>query len=159
MTVICSVDSPLGLLTLAAEDGSLVGLWMQDQKYFRADVPADAPVDPDAAPFSQVRAWLAAYFAGKNPPVDFPLNPRGTAFQRRVWQALRDIPYGQTTTYGQLARDLQSSARAVGTAVGRNPISLLIPCHRVLGADGSLTGYAGGVERKKYLLTLEGERA
>lgn len=156
MIVVCSVSSPLGLLTLAAEDGKLIGLWLENQKRFRAGVPADAPTDPAAAPFSQARAWLDTYFAGQRPAVDFPLDPRGTDLQRRVWQALRDVPYGQTTTYGQLAKKLQSSPRAVGGAVGRNPLSILIPCHRVLGADGSLTGYAGGIERKRLLLTLEG---
>ena len=156
MIVCCKVPSPLGPLTLAAEDGALIGLWLENQRYFRAGMPSDAPVDPQAAPFAQVRVWLDAYFAGQNPPVVFPLHPRGTAFQQRVWQALTAIPYGKTATYGQLAAALRSSARAVGSAVGRNPISILIPCHRVLGADGSLTGYAGGLENKKRLLRLEG---
>ncbi len=161
MIVCCTVPSPLGLLTLAAEDGALIGLWMENQRSFRAGVPQDAPIDPRAAPFARARAWLDAYFAGQNPPVDVPLRPHGTDFQRRVWRALGEIPYGQTATYGQLAEQLGSSPRAVGSAVGRNPLSLLIPCHRVVGADGSLTGYAGGIERKKALLTLEakGERA
>ena len=102
------------------------------------------------------RCWLDAYFAGERPGVaDVPLAPRGTAFQRRVWDALLAIPYGETRTYGELAVALGSSARAVGSAVGKNPISVIVPCHRVLGAGGSLTGYAGGLERKRALLALE----
>lgn len=161
MIVCRTVSSPLGPLTLAAEDGALIGLWLENQRYFRAGVPQDAPIDPQAAPFARAVAWLESYFAGQDPPAEVPLRPRGTDFQRRVWQALEEIPYGATVTYGQLAAELHSSARAVGAAVGRNPISILIPCHRVVGADGSLTGYAGGVDRKKYLLALErkGERA
>ena len=155
MIVCCTLASPVGPLTLAAEDGKLIGLWLENQKHFRAGIPQDAPFDPASAPFLQAKRWLDAYFAGLRPPVDFPLCPRGTDFQRRVWLALTEIPYGQTVTYGQLAAALRSSPRAVGAAVGRNPISILIPCHRVLGADGSLTGYAGGMENKRYLLTLE----
>ena len=136
MIVCCTVPSPLGPLTLAAEEGKLIGLWLQNQKHFRAG--------------------LDAYFAGQNPPLEVPLDPQGTDYQLRVWRALREIPYGQTVTYGQLAKKLGSAARAVGVAVGRNPVSILIPCHRVVGADGSLTGYAGGLENKKRLLRLEG---
>ncbi|MDR1852775.1 MAG: methylated-DNA--[protein]-cysteine S-methyltransferase [Propionibacteriaceae bacterium] len=99
-------------------------------------------------------AWLDAYFAGLNPPIDFPLAPAGTPFQLKTWGRLREVPYGTTTTYGQLAGG--TSARAVGSAVGRNPISILIPCHRVVGAGGSLIGYAAGIERKQALLELEG---
>ena len=102
------------------------------------------------------RRWLDAYFAGERPDVaGLPLAPRGTAFQRRVWSALLAIPYGETRTYGELAAALGSSPRAVGSAVGKNPISVIVPCHRVLGADGSLTGYAGGLDRKRAILELE----
>ena len=101
------------------------------------------------------RAWVEAYFAQKPLPGMPALAPRGTDFQQRVWRMLREIPCGQTTTYGELAKALRSSPRAVGSAVGRNPISLLIPCHRVVGAGGQLTGYAGGLDRKQYLLQLE----
>ena len=156
-TYIARVDSPLGPLTLAAEGGRLIGLWLAGQKYERAGLPADVREEPEAAPFPCARDWLTAYFAGQSHDASgVPLDPRGTSFQRRVWALLRQIPYGQTVTYGQLARRLHSSARAVGGAVGRNPISILIPCHRVLGTDGRLTGYAGGLEIKRRLLLLEG---
>lgn len=156
MIYVTSIEAPVGHLTLAAEDGAVIGLWIAGQKYFMAGV-RDAVEAPAAPPFDAARRWLNAYFAEERPATpDFPLAPRGTAFQRRVWQALREIPYGHTVTYGELATRLGSSARAVGSAVGRNPISILIPCHRVLGADGSLTGYAGGLENKKRLLALEG---
>ena len=157
MADFCYMDSPVGRLTLAADSGAMIGLWLENQRYYAAGLPETARENPDAAPFPLVREWLSRYFAGENPdPCVLPLAPRGTDFQRRVWQALRQIPYGQTAAYGQLARALHSSARAVGGAAGRNPISILIPCHRLLGADGSLTGYAGGPENKKRLLLLEG---
>ena len=148
------IKSPVGLLTLASNGEVLTGLWLEGQKYFMAGVtestPADLPV------FEETAAWLQAYFAGENPGSAPALRPRGTPFQQRIWQALTEIPYGETTTYGALANRLNvHSARAVGSAVGRNPISILIPCHRVLGADGKLTGYAGGIERKKFLLNIE----
>ena len=153
------VPSPLGEILLAAEDGALCGLWFVGQKYEGAGLPAGSgPGSASADPaLEKAQAWLASYFAGENPKIDFPLAPRGTAFQRRVWAALADIPRGETSSYGALAERLGcGSARAVGSAVGRNPISVLIPCHRVLGANGSLTGYAGGLERKRALLKLEG---
>ena len=153
------VSSPLGEILLAAEGGALCGLWFVGQKYEGAGLPAGSapgPVSADPA-LEKAESWLESYFAGGNPKIDFPLAPRGTAFQRRVWAALTDIPRGETSSYGALAEKLGCrSARAVGAAVGRNPISILIPCHRVLGANGSLTGYAGGLERKRALLALEG---
>ncbi len=157
-----TVPSPLGEIRLAAEDGALCGLWFTGQKYEAAGLPKDAePVSADGDEIlARAARWLTAYFAGENPAVDFPLEPRGTGFQKRVWRALPEIPYGKTTSYGGLAEKLGCrSARAVGAAVGRNPISILIPCHRVLGAGGGLTGYAGGLERKQALLTLEGAEA
>ena len=153
------VPSPLGEILLAAEDGALCGLWFVGQKYEGAGLTAGSTPGPVSADpvLKKAQAWLESYFDGANPEIGFPLAPRGTAFQRRVWAALTDIPHGQTRSYGALAERLGCrSARAVGTAVGRNPISVLIPCHRVLGANGSLTGYAGGLERKRALLRLEG---
>ena len=153
------VPSPLGEILLAAEDGALCGLWFVGQKYEGAGLTAGSTPGPVSADpvLEKAQAWLESYFDGANPEIGFPLAPRGTAFQRRVWAALTDIPHGQTRSYGALAERLGcGSARAVGAAVGRNPISVLIPCHRVLGANGSLTGYAGGLERKRALLKLEG---
>ena len=154
-------DSPLGPITLAGEDGALTGLWFDGQKYFGAGLPAGTP-EGEPPVFRQVRAWLDRYFRGGDPCSAPPLAPAGTAFQRAVWEVLREIPYGRTATYGQVAQAAgrglgrNTSPRAAGSAVGRNPISLLIPCHRVVGAGGSLTGYAGGLERKEALLKLEG---
>ena len=154
-------DSPLGPITLAGEDGALTGLWFDGQKYFGAGLPAGTP-EGEPPVFRQVRAWLDRYFRGEDPGPATPLAPAGTAFQRAVWEVLREIPYGRTATYGQVAQAAgrglgrNTSPRAAGSAVGRNPISLLIPCHRVVGAGGSLTGYAGGVERKQRLLIHEG---
>ena len=149
--------SPLGEITLAAHEGRLIGLWFAGQKYDRAGLDKLPPRagEADRAALDAACRWLDGYFAGQPLPEAPPLAPRGTAFQRRVWAELGGIPYGKTVSYGELARRLGSSARAVGAAVGRNPISVLIPCHRVLGADGGLTGYAGGLERKKRLLELE----
>ena len=148
-------ESPVGVLTLAGEGENLVGLWLEGQKYFGAGLELSAEGDLPA--FDRARDWLDRYFAGKRPaPSELGLTPVGTAFQRAVWAQLCKIPYGETVTYGELAKQLQTSARAVGSAVGRNPISIIVPCHRILGADGSLTGYAGGVERKQWLLEHEG---
>lgn len=148
--------SPLGEILLAEEAGALCGLWFRGQKYEGMGLPAPGPAE-DAETLRRARRWLERYFAGERPERDFALAPRGTAFQRAVWQALLELPYGKTTSYGALAATLGCrSARAVGAAVGRNPVSLIIPCHRVLGADGELTGYAGGLERKRALLALEG---
>ena len=160
MTAVYTLPSPLGLLTLAADGDALTGLWMEGQKYFRAGISNDVK-EMDLPVFSLAEAYLRAYFAGAPLPPLPPLRPAGTAFQQAVWALLAEIPSGRTRTYGALAealreRGLGGSPRAVGAAVGRNPISILIPCHRVVGADGSLTGYAGGVERKRFLLELEG---
>ena len=158
---VCDYESPLGKMLLAADGDGLTGAWFYGQRYFArglegaeknagAGVPADSPV------LLAARCWLDAYFAGERPGVaDVPLAPRGTAFQRRGWDALLAIPYGETLTYGELAAELGSSPRAVGAAVGKNPVSVIVPCHRVLGADGSLTGYAGGLQRKRALLEFE----
>lgn len=148
--------SPLGTLTVAEENGALTALVIEGQKY--ADRHLAGEGQEEETPVLRAAArWLDAYFAGENPAVStLPLAPAGTAFQQRVWQELRRIPYGETESYGALAARLGSSARAVGAAVGRNPLSILIPCHRVLAADGSLTGYAGGLANKEKLLRLEG---
>ena len=152
--------SPLGGITLASDGEALIGLWFDGQKYFGATLGANA-VEQELPIFDAARQWLATYFAGAEPDFTPPLRPRGTAFQLAVWDALRSIPYGKTTTYGEIAAQLGRSgaaARAVGSAVGHNPISLIIPCHRVLGAGEALTGYAGGLDRKRRLLELEGNR-
>lgn len=154
------IPSPLGTLTLASNGSALTGLWLPEQKYFPASLPE---AQPDLPLFAQAEAWMREYFSGSNPPIPFPLEPAGSPFRRQVWDLLLQIPYGQTTTYAALARQVAAmqgrssmSSQAVGGAVGHNPISILIPCHRVLGSDGSLTGYAGGVEKKRWLLELEG---
>ena len=159
MTNCMTVPSPVGNLLLTSNGSAVTGLWLEGQKYYARTVQEPTRENPDDPALRQAQAWLAAYFAGEFPlPPLPPLAPEGTAFQRRVWDLLLAIPYGSTTTYGTLARELglsPASARAVGSAVGHNPISILIPCHRVLGADGRLTGYAGGLERKRFLLELE----
>lgn len=153
------IHTPLGALTAARSAAGLSGLWFDDQKHHPGTlaVPEDDGGDPV---LSATEAALTAYFSGK--PFELPpLDPAGTAFQREVWRALLAIAPGQPSTYGALAGRLgrASAARALGAAVGRNPISVLVPCHRVVGADGSLTGYAGGLDRKKALLSLEGKPA
>lgn len=153
-------DSPLGKMLLAADDDGLVGLWFQGSRYFGAGVPRRELADTEV--LRRGRAWLDVYFHGGQPDFTVPLHLRGSEFQRSVWALLREIPYGTTVTYGQLARTLSArrggapvAAQAVGGAVGRNPLSLVIPCHRVVGAGGSLTGYGGGLARKAWLLELE----
>jgi len=149
--------SPLGEILLAADEAGLFGTWFTGQKYFARGLDATAPAGETDALRAAVR-WLDIYFSGREPDFTPPLHLRGTPFQKEVWQLLLGIPYGETSTYGAIAGQLgvHASARAVGGAVGRNPVSLIVPCHRVVGADGSLTGYAGGVGRKRRLLMLEG---
>ncbi|MET8578272.1 methylated-DNA--[protein]-cysteine S-methyltransferase [Streptomyces sp. NPDC005012] len=151
------VDSPYGVLTLVAEDGVLCGLYMTQQRHRPAEETFGERVAADEGPFPAVTEQLAAYFAGGLTEFDVPLRLNGTPFQRAVWERLRAIPYGQTRSYGQLAVELGSpgSSRAVGLANGRNPVSIIVPCHRVIGAGGSLTGYGGGLERKQRLLEFE----
>ncbi len=157
-------DSPLGLITLAGEGEALTGLWFEGQKYFAQGL-GNGWKEKELPVFKQARRWLDIYFGGQAPSFTPPLSPQGSFFRKAVWQILLRIPYGSTVTYGEIARMLEKenafprvSARAVGGAVGHNPISLIIPCHRVLGSDGSLTGYGGGLERKAALLRLEGAR-
>lgn len=165
--------SPLGKIYMASDGDAIIGLWLEGQKYFLQTMGPDAQ-EADLPIFRQTAAWLDAYFAGKRPQSgngtvsdalpELPrLAPRGSEFRQRVWRLLLEIPYGEVTTYGALAKRLAEesgrmsmSAQAVGGAVGHNPISILIPCHRVVGSDGSLTGYAGGIEKKAALLRLEG---
>ncbi len=155
MDYTCHYDSPLGGITLSSDGEALTGLWFDGQKYF-ADTLDTEHVEKRLPVFDEAVRWLDLYFGGEVPDFTPELSPRGSAFRRRVWDALLAIPYGHTTTYGEIAKKLGcKSAQAVGGAVGRNPVSLLIPCHRVLGADGSLTGYAGGVDKKRSLLALE----
>ena len=152
--------SPLGGITLASDGTALTGLWFDGQRHFARGLD-DAHTEQALPVFDEADRWLDRYFSGADPGPVTPLRPKGTPFQTAVWEALRSIPRGETATYGQIARTLQkcngrrTSARAVGGAVGRNPVSLMIPCHRVLGANAALTGYAGGVERKAWLLALE----
>ncbi len=153
--------SPLGKILLASDGHALTGLWFEGQKYFAAKLERDHE-EKDLPVFAQVAEWLVLYFNGKNPAFTPPLTLKGTPFQKEVWEAMLAIPFGQTTTYAKIAaqiakhRGLASmSAQAVGSAVAHNPISLIIPCHRVVGSDGSLTGYAGGIEKKEWLLAME----
>ena len=148
--------SPLGELTVAADETAILALTFSGQKYETEHIP-DSAVERETPLLLAACRWLDAYFAGEKPESGLlPLNPQGSVFRRLVWRELLLIPYGQTVAYGEIAHKLGASARAVGGAVGHNPISILIPCHRVVGADGGLTGYAGGLERKKQLLALEG---
>ena len=149
------IPSPAGQLRLASDGTDVTGLWLEGQKYFAAGLDPASLNAPDLPVFLETRRWLEDYFAGRRPPALPPMSPAGTIFRQSVWRRLLEIPYGQTCTYGDLAAELGSSPRAVGSAVGHNPISILIPCHRVLGTDDSLTGYAGGLEKKRFLLALE----
>lgn len=160
ITYLTTLPSPVGTLTLAADGTALTGLWLEGQKYFGAGF-SDTVQEKDLSVFREAEAWLKAYFAKAPLPALPPLAPQGSSFRQAVWQLLLEIPYGTVTTYGALAqklrdRGISAAAQAVGGAVGHNPISILIPCHRVVGSDGSLTGYAGGVAKKQFLLELEG---
>lgn len=156
--------SPIGLLTIACDGVSVSGLWLEGQKYFLDTLP-EMPVRRDALElFDKARDWLDRYFEGEKPDIrELPLSPIGGEFRQAVWQCLCEIPYGEVTTYGAIAKRVAGqlgkenmSAQAVGGAVGRNPISIIIPCHRVVGSNGSLTGYAGGLDKKILLLQHEG---
>lgn len=154
-------DSPLGGILLAADDVGLTGLWFDGQKYFARGL-SNERIAQETPILTEAKRWLDIYFTGKKPDFTPPLHPIGSAFRRSVWEILLQIPYGQTATYGEIARQLakkqgldRMSAQAVGGAVGHNEISIIIPCHRVVGADGSLTGYAGGISKKETLLKLE----
>lgn len=155
----CLYPSPLGEIRIASDGAAVTGLWLPGQSGEAAVAAMGATVGEDDL-LRMTRAWLDRYFDGEEPDFMPPLRPAGTPFRERVWALLRAIPYGETTTYGALAYSLSSpggrmSAQAVGGAVGSNPIAILIPCHRVIGAGGALVGYAGGVEKKAFLLALE----
>ncbi len=156
--------SPVGLLTLAGKEEKLIGLWIEGQKYF-PEIQSNTFERQDSLPlFLQTEEWLSRYFHGEKPSLsELPLSPEGSPFRQIVWKLLCEIPYGEVTTYGSLAKKAAAqlgkdsmSSQAVGGAVGHNPISIIIPCHRVVGSNGSLTGYAGGIETKIKLLRQEG---
>lgn len=159
--VLFHYDSPLGRMTAAFEGAYLIGLWFDGQKHF-GSILNDAAEERDGPLPEQTQLWLDQYFSGIKPSFTPPLHLIGTAFQRTVWSCLMEIPWGATATYGDIAERTAAilgrssmSAQAVGGAVGRNPVSIIVPCHRVIGADGGLTGYAGGILRKEKLLSLE----
>ncbi|MCR4950129.1 MAG: methylated-DNA--[protein]-cysteine S-methyltransferase [Solobacterium sp.] len=162
MDYIRGIQTPLGPMTMASDGEALTGLWFDGQKYDRAHLSEDVR-EQDLPVFAECAAWLKEYFSGRDPGFIPALHLRVTPFQREVLNILQNIPYGKTMTYGQIAALLAKqlgkktmSAQAVGSAVGHNPVSLIIPCHRVIGADGSLTGYAGGIDKKRSLLEMEG---
>ena len=160
MEYIYEYDSPMGRLTMSSDGESLTGLWVENQKYFKSTLGTEFE-KKQLAVFDAVIAYLERYFKGEKPEMNFNLKPKGSDFRQRVWQMLLEIPYGETTTYGKIAKALEAetgkrvSAQAVGGAIGHNPILILVPCHRVIGSDGSLTGYASGMDKKQYLLDLE----
>ena len=161
MQYISHYRSPIGNILLAADEIGLTGLWFEGQKYFALHLDKERE-EKEIPLFEKVKQWLDIYFSGKEPDFTVPLHFAGTDFQKEVWEILCAIPYGQTMTYGEIAKQiaakkglLRMSAQAVGGAVGHNEISIIVPCHRVVGANGSLTGYAGGIEKKMYLLKLE----
>ena len=161
MVYTCKYASPIGNMLLAADEIGLTGAWFEGQKHFTSTLTKEH-TQKETEILTQAKNWLDVYFSGEDPKFTPPLNPQGTPFRKAIWEILLRIPYGQTVTYGEIAKAFaqekglaKMSAQAVGGAVGHNPISLIIPCHRVVGVDGSLTGYAGGIERKRKLLELE----
>ena len=157
-------DSPLGEITLGGDGENLIGLWMNNQKYFAETLKGRVEEKSGLPVFAGTKKWLDAYFAGEKPAIsELPLAPMGSEFRKAVWDILCEIPHGQCTTYGEIARKMAArmnrksmSSQAVGGAVGHNPISIIIPCHRVVGSNGSLTGFSGGIDKKIKLLELEG---
>jgi methylated-DNA-[protein]-cysteine S-methyltransferase len=158
----CKWESPLGGITIASDGVNITGLWFEGQKYFASTLEKENETK-DLPIFEQTKEWLRCYFSGKEPNFTPPISFIGTEFRKEVWKILCKIPYGQVATYGEIAKIIatkqgkeQMSAQAVGNAVGHNPISIIVPCHRVIGSDSSLTGYAGGLTKKIKLLSLEG---
>ena len=161
MVYTCKYKSSIGDILLATDEIGLIGLWFEGQKYFANTLP-DEHIPQETEILTETIKWLDMYFSGEEPNFTPPLHPSGSSFRQAVWQILLQIPYGQTITYGEIARKIaetkntsRMSAQAVGGAVGHNEISIIIPCHRVVGTNGSLTGYAGGMEKKVALLKLE----
>jgi methylated-DNA-[protein]-cysteine S-methyltransferase len=161
MEYIHNIKSPVGMLTVSSDGENVSGLWIAGQKYFAKTLEKGA-LEQNLPIFDAVQKWLDRYFSGEEPDFILPLMPKGSPFQKSIWKILCKIPYGQTTTYGEVAKQFENeiknrtSARAAGNAVGRNPVSILIPCHRVIGKKGGLTGYAGGIDIKSKLLLMEG---
>jgi methylated-DNA-[protein]-cysteine S-methyltransferase len=155
------VASPVGPLTIVAKGGSITALYMDAQRHAPDPAEFGLPGNPGDEPFAIAARQLDAYFGGQLTEFSLPLALAGTDFQREVWAGLRDIPYGQTVSYGELAHRIgrPAAGRAVGLANGRNPVAIVVPCHRVIGSDGSMTGYGGGLDRKRFLLALERRRA
>lgn len=153
MTYIWKYSSPLGVITLASDGDNITGLWFERQKHYLGDVKEYQ--EKHLTIFDKTIKWLDIYFKAENPNIKIPIKFNGTDFRCKVWNELTKIPYGKVISYGDIAKTLKTSARAVGNAVGYNPISIIVPCHRVIGSDGSLTGYAGGLNIKKELLKLE----
>jgi methylated-DNA-[protein]-cysteine S-methyltransferase len=159
-----SYVSPLGILTLASDGKHLIGVWFDGQKYFADTIKGNVAENSDLPVFTATKKWLDAYFIGKKPAIsELQPAPAGSEFRKAVWSILCEIPYGQCRTYGEIAKKIafrmnkkNMAGQAVGGAVGHNPISIIIPCHRVVGTNGSLTGYGGGIDRKVKLLELEG---
>lgn len=164
MVYIAKYKAPIANITLAEENNALIGLWMEGQKYYPASLIERAERKETSPLLIKTKKWLDEYFAGGKPLIsELPLAPAGSEFRQSVWKILCEIPYGEVITYGDIAKKAAAgsglekmSAQAVGGAVGHNPISIIIPCHRVIGADGSLTGYAGGMDKKRWLLEREG---
>lgn len=165
MTFTAKYDSPLGRILLAADETGLTGLWFEGQKYYAQGL-SETCCEKELPVFEETKHWLDSYFSGREPDFTPPLHLIGSDFRIQVWKKMLEIPYGKTMSYGEIARAIEqerqharTSARAVGGAVGHNRISIIIPCHRVIGTNGSMTGYAGGIDRKRKLLLLEGIEA
>ncbi len=152
-------DSPIGKILIVSDGKAVCGVWFYGQKHFLSSITGEIVKKDDLPIFNKVRQWLDGYFKGSNPEINFKLKPFGSEFRLRVWKILSEIPYGKTVTYGEIASRLSEtmSAQAVGGAVGHNPISIIIPCHRVVGVNGKLTGYAGGIDKKIKLLEIESD--